>query len=45
MTSPQLTLGILEGDDIGHEVVPAAHEVLTAAAACHALAIDWRWIS
>jgi 3-isopropylmalate dehydrogenase len=42
MTSPQLTLGILEGDDIGHEVVPAAHEVLTAAAACHALAIDWR---
>ena len=37
-----LTLGILEGDDIGHEVVPAAVEVAKAAAARHGLEIDWR---
>src|SRR5919107_1151292 len=42
MTIPQLTLGILEGDDIGHEVVPAAYEVLAAAAARHGLAIEWK---
>ena len=37
-----LTLGILDGDDIGHEVVPAAVEIAKAAAAKHGLAIDWR---
>jgi len=37
-----LTLGILEGDDIGHEVVPAAVEVAKAAAARHGLEIAWR---
>ena len=37
-----LTLGILNGDDIGHEVVPAAVEVAKAAAARHGLKIDWR---
>ena len=36
-----LTLGILEGDDIGHEVVPAAVTVAKAAAAAEGLAIDW----
>jgi 3-isopropylmalate dehydrogenase len=42
MTSAHLTIGVLEGDDIGHEVVPAAHDVLKAAAARHDLAIEWR---
>jgi 3-isopropylmalate dehydrogenase len=37
-----LTLGILEGDDIGHEVVPAAVAVAKAASAKHGLEIDWR---
>lgn len=37
-----LTIGILEGDDIGHEIVPASVEVLKAAAAKTGLAIDWR---
>lgn len=37
-----LTLGILEGDDIGHEIVPAAVEVIRAAAEQTGLAIDWR---
>jgi 3-isopropylmalate dehydrogenase len=37
-----LTLGILEGDDIGHEVVPAAVDVVKAAAARHGLQIEWR---
>jgi 3-isopropylmalate dehydrogenase len=39
---PHLVLGILEGDDIGHEVVPAAVDVAKAAAARHGLDIDWR---
>ena len=42
MTSSTLKIGILEGDDIGHEIVPAAVEVAKAAAAKHRLAIDWR---
>lgn len=38
----KLTIGVLNGDDIGHEIVPAAVEVTRAAAARHGLAIDWR---
>ena len=37
-----LTLGILNGDDIGHEVVPAAVEVVDAAAAKSGLRIAWQ---
>ncbi|HEX2552306.1 MAG TPA: isocitrate/isopropylmalate family dehydrogenase [Microvirga sp.] len=37
-----LTIGILNGDDIGHEIVPAAVRVVKAAAARHGLDIDWR---
>src|SRR5690606_16312991 len=37
-----LKIGILEGDDIGHEVVPAAVTVATAAAVKAGLRIDWR---
>ena len=40
MTS--LTIGILDGDDIGHEIVPAAVEVARAAAERFGVAIDWR---
>ena len=32
MANAHLTLGILEGDDIGHEIVPASVEVASAAA-------------
>jgi 3-isopropylmalate dehydrogenase len=37
----ELRLGILEGDDIGHEIVPASVEIAQAAAAAEGLAIDW----
>ena len=37
-----LRIGILEGDDIGREIVPAAVRVARAAAARHDVAIDWR---
>ena len=37
-----LTLGVLNGDDIGHEIVPAAVEVTRAAAELTGLRIDWR---
>ncbi|MEO9335905.1 isocitrate/isopropylmalate family dehydrogenase [Mesorhizobium sp. SB112] len=37
-----LVLGILNGDDIGHEIVPASVEVVRAAAARTGLNIDWR---
>lgn len=37
-----LVLGVLNGDDIGHEVVPAAVEVASAAAERYGLRIDWR---
>ncbi len=36
-----LKIGILNGDDIGHEVVPAAVAVVRAAALRHGLDIDW----
>src|SRR3954462_1437109 len=42
MTPSPLRIGILEGDDIGHEIVPAAVAIAKAAAAKHGLAIDWR---
>src|SRR5258706_11108658 len=37
-----MKIGILEGDDIGHEIVPAAVEVARAAARKHGLDIEWR---
>jgi len=37
-----LVIGILNGDDIGHEIVPAAVEVTRAAAERTGLKIDWR---
>ena len=42
MNDAQLVLGALNGDDIGHEIVPAAVEVATAAASRHGLRIEWR---
>lgn len=36
-----LRIGILEGDDIGHEIVPASVRIARAAAAAEGLAIDW----
>jgi 3-isopropylmalate dehydrogenase len=42
MNNVHLVLGVLEGDDIGHEVVPASVQVATAAAEKHGLRIDWR---
>jgi 3-isopropylmalate dehydrogenase len=42
MKNVHLVLGVLEGDDIGHEVVPASVQVATAAAEKHGLRIDWR---
>src|SRR5438477_3552659 len=36
-----LKIGILNGDDIGHEIVPAAVDVVRAAAKRHDLSIDW----
>jgi 3-isopropylmalate dehydrogenase len=41
MASKSLRIGILEGDDIGHEIVPAAVEVARAAARVNNLDIDW----
>ena len=37
-----LRIGILNGDDIGHEIVPASVEISRAAAELHGVAIDWR---
>ena len=42
MKDASLVLGVLNGDDIGHEIVPAAVTVAAAAAARHGLRIDWR---
>src|SRR5918993_1176297 len=42
MAEGHLTLGVLDGDDIGHEVVPASVEVARAAAERTGLRIDWR---
>jgi len=37
-----LRIGVLDGDDIGLEIVPAAVRVAQAAAARHGLQIDWQ---
>lgn len=42
MPRPHLVLGVLNGDDIGHEVVPASVKVAQAAAERTGLVIDWR---
>ena len=42
MQDPHLVLGVLNGDDIGHEVVPAAVAIASAAADKHGLRIAWR---
>ena len=42
MNQPSLQIGILDGDDIGHEIVPAAVEVARAAAKKFGVGIDWR---
>ena len=39
-TTP-LRIGILDGDDIGREIVPATVEIARAAAELHGVAIDW----
>src|SRR5688572_6175233 len=41
-SNARLKLGILEGDDIGHEIVPASVEIASAAAEKAGLRIDWR---
>jgi 3-isopropylmalate dehydrogenase len=41
VSAPHLRLGVLEGDDIGHEVVPAAVEIAQAAAERTGLRIEW----
>ncbi|MDB5802942.1 MAG: 3-isopropylmalate dehydrogenase [Betaproteobacteria bacterium] len=41
MTKP-LRVGILNGDDIGHEIVPASVEIARAAAELHGVDIDWQ---
>ena len=41
MSASALKIGILEGDDIGHEIVPAAVEVARAATARFGVAIEW----
>lgn len=42
MATSDLVIGILNGDDIGLEIVPASVEVAKAAAHRHGLNIDWR---
>jgi 3-isopropylmalate dehydrogenase len=37
-----LRIGILDGDDIGHEIVPASVAIAKAAAELHRVDIDWR---
>jgi len=37
-----LRIGILNGDDIGHEIVPASVDIARAAAELHGVAVDWR---
>src|SRR5687767_9504104 len=41
-SNAHLKLGILEGDDIGHEIVPASVKIASAAAEKAGLEIDWR---
>jgi 3-isopropylmalate dehydrogenase len=38
---PNFKIGILEGDDIGHEVVPETVKVMRRAAEIAGLAIEW----
>ncbi len=40
-SSKPLRIGILDGDDIGLEIVPVSVEVAKAAAALHGVAIEW----
>ena len=40
-SSTHFRLGVLEGDDIGHEIVPASVEIASAAADRAGLRIDW----
>ncbi len=42
MSNAPLRIGILHGDDIGHEIVPASVAVARAAAELHGVAIDWQ---
>jgi 3-isopropylmalate dehydrogenase len=42
MSQKPLIIGILNGDDIGHEIVPASVAVLKAACAKRGVKIDWR---
>jgi 3-isopropylmalate dehydrogenase len=42
MPEAHLVVGVLNGDDIGHEIVPASVEVAKAAAARTGLVVDWR---
>ncbi len=44
MSAYDLTLGVLDGDDIGHEIVPASVAVAGAAAQRAGLSIDWRQV-
>ncbi|HET9762527.1 MAG TPA: isocitrate/isopropylmalate family dehydrogenase, partial [Casimicrobiaceae bacterium] len=37
-----MRIGVLDGDDIGLEIVPASVEVLSVAAEKHGVAIEWR---
>ncbi|HET7404441.1 MAG TPA: isocitrate/isopropylmalate family dehydrogenase [Usitatibacter sp.] len=37
-----MRIGVLDGDDIGLEIVPASVEVLSAAAQAHGVDIDWQ---
>jgi 3-isopropylmalate dehydrogenase len=41
-TSHSLQIGVLEGDDIGHEIVPASVDVAKAAAKKFGVSIEWR---
>lgn len=41
MAAKSLRIGVLEGDDIGREIVPAAMRVAAAAADASGLAVDW----
>lgn len=42
MSMSALRIGILDGDDIGHEIVPASVAVARAAAELHGVQVDWR---
>jgi len=44
MAGKGLSLGVLDGDDIGHEIVPASVELAQAAADLAGLAIDWHQV-